>query len=561
MPTLLLDLVVFVVLVFGGALCIAPLWKKLTPLEAFTAGIGGSLFLIFLAGLGVHVARLPRSLWWFIPLLLMVSLLLGRRGVKPFLQNIELRNLAVAWSIFAVWTLGLLAFVLVYSGGSWCSDWLEHYERARFFLHGGEATQHFYKNLYSLSARPPLANVVTAVMMHLSGDAFADFQVINALLGTLIIFPAWLLCRNWAKPGTATPLLLCAILMLNPMVMQNLTFAWTKLITAFWILGGAHFLLAGLNDPRGRHYRALGFAALAAAMLSHYSAGPWIIVAVGVYFVAAHPRPSQRAFWIETAGHAGLALLIFAPWLVWIVGQLGIHDTLTQNTSFQGAARQSVIEQIKTAWLNFHDTLIPHAFRDVNTGVLEQPSKLGWLRDYFFNFYQLILFPALGMGSLLALGPILGTCAPALRKNPARSLGWLVVLVITVFLCTAVHTDRDDWGLTHICLQPLVIIGLAWLASRLPSSSTPVRVLWLFGACTDLLLGIVLHYSAQALWLAPLEDLNAYARLFNGPDLQSYGLVTFGTYNAPALPLIAPCLLLLLATTTLLGLKSKTLSA
>jgi hypothetical protein len=86
-------------------------------------------------------------------------------------------------------------------------------------------------------------------------------------------------------------------------------------------------------------------------------------------------------------------------------------------------------------------------------------------------------------------------------------------------------------------------------------------VLWLFGACTDLLLGIVLHYSAQALWLAPLEDLNAYARLFNGPDLQSYGLVTFGAHCASALPLIAPCLLLLLATTVLLGLKSKTLSA
>ncbi|MEY4489415.1 MAG: hypothetical protein RIQ79_1923, partial [Verrucomicrobiota bacterium] len=287
MTTLIWDLAVFILLVFGAALLIAPLWKKLSPAEAFTAGIGSSLFLIFLTGFTVHVTGVPRALWWALPVLLVTSLLAGRHRLKPFLQDKELRKLGGAWMIFAVWTIGLLGFVLIYSGGSWCSDWLEHYERALFFLHGGEAGRHFYKNLYSLSARPPLANVVTAVLMHLSGREFADFQVFNSLLGTLIIFPAWLLCRRWARPDTAAPLMLCAVLMLNPMVMQNLTFAWTKLITAFWVLSGVYFLLAGLRDPDGRHYRALGFSALSAAMLSHYSAGPWIVVAVGVYFVTA----------------------------------------------------------------------------------------------------------------------------------------------------------------------------------------------------------------------------------------------------------------------------------
>ncbi|MEY4489670.1 MAG: hypothetical protein RIQ79_2178, partial [Verrucomicrobiota bacterium] len=311
----------------------------------------------------------------------------------------------------------------------------------------------------------------------------------------------------------------------------------------------------------GRHYRALGFSALSAAMLSHYSAGPWIVVAVGVYFVTAPYHPAQRAFWSETLLHAGLALLVFSPWLVWSISQLGLLDTLTQNTSFQGAAHRPWSQQLMTAWLNFYDTLVPHAFRSVNTDVLDQPSKLGWLRDYFFNFYQLILFPALGIGGLLALAPLAFASRDAVRKIPGQSLAWLLVLVLIVFLGTAVHTARDDWGLTHICLQPLVIIGLAWLSARLPSSPRVIRMLWLLGAGLDLVLGIALHYSAQALWLAPLEHLNLYARLFNGPDLQSNGLVTFGAHLAPALPFIAPCLLLLLTTTLFLGLNSKTRSA
>jgi hypothetical protein len=561
MTTLLWDLAAFIFLVFGTALLIAPLWKKLSPVEALTAGIGCSLFLIFLAGFTVHITRLPRALWWLLPVLLIASLLLRRQGLKPFLEDSELRKLGYAWMVFSVWTIGLLGFVLVYSGGSWCSDWLEHYERALFFLQGGEASQHFYKNLYSLSARPPLANVVTAVLMHLSGGTFADFQVLNALLGTLIIFPAWLLCRRWARPGTTAPLMLCAMLMLNPLVMQNLTFAWTKLITAFWILSGVYFLLAGLRDPDARHFRAAGFSALSAAMLTHYSAGPWIIVAVGVYFLTAPYRPNQRAFWNETLLHAGLAMLVFSPWLAWCVGQLGLMETLTQNTSFQGAVHRPWSQQLITAWLNFYDTLVPHAFRSVNTAVLDQPSKLGWLRDYFFNFYQLILLPALGVGGLLILAPLALTFSEAVRKHLRESLGWLAAIILIVFLGTAVHTARDDWGLTHICLQPLVIIGLAWLGSRLPGSSSAIRVLWLLGVCMDFVLGIVLHYSAQALWIAPLEHLNLYARLFNGPDLQSNGLVTFGAHLAPALPIIGPCLLLLLTTTVFLGLKPTPQSA
>jgi hypothetical protein len=548
MTSLIWDLAVFIFLVFGAALLIAPLWKRFAAVEAFTAGIGCSLLLIFLTGFFVHITRLPRTLWWLLPVILAASILLRRNTLTPFVQNKELRKLGGVWMIFSAWTVGLLGLVVVYSGSCWCADWLEHYERALFFLHGGEPSQHFYKNLYSLSARPPLANVVTAVFMKLSGDTFADFQITTALLGTLILFPAWLLTKRWApRPQGVSPYMTGAVLMLNPMVMQNLTFAWTKLATAFWILSGVYFLLKGLGRGDGRFSRTSGFACFAAAMLTHYSAGPWIIVMVAIYMHNERRHIHTRQFWKETCGHAGLALLILSPWFIWISTQLGVHVAFTQNTTFQGAVTHTFGSQLTTAWLNFRDTIVPMALRSVNAGILEQTSRLGWLRDFFFNFYQLSVTTALGMASLIAMGPLLLSVKSSIRASLRRAAMWLLAIIAVTFIGTAVVTDRDDWGLAHICLQPLVILGLAWIAARLPASPLTIRLLWAFGAIWDLTFGIALHFATQALKVAPLADLNPYARHFNGPDLQLYGLITFGARVESTFPAISVCLLALLA--------------
>lgn len=324
MPTLVSDLAMFLLLIGGGGLWVASWLHVKRPTEAFCVGLGFAMLGLFFAGFLVHVASLPRLIWFALPGLAAIGLWTRRRQLGSIFKDPELRAVAGAWAIFAAWSIGLLGLVVVYSGGSWCSDWLEHYDRAVVFLHGSASDQLFYKGYYTLSARPPLINVVTAVLMRLGGRDFADCQVLMTLLGTLIIFPAWLLTARWIPKCPAnTPYLLGLLLMINPMVMQNLTFNWTKSHTAFWVLGGVYFLLRGLLDADDRRSRMLAFAALAAGMLTHYSAGPWVVICVGAYVLLSRSRWFTAGFWRETANHGVIAALIFTPWLGWLSLQKG----------------------------------------------------------------------------------------------------------------------------------------------------------------------------------------------------------------------------------------------
>src|SRR5690606_31501051 len=131
-------------------------------------------------------------------------------------------------------SIGLLALVVIYSGGSWSGDWLEHWQRTYlFFEHGAPDTR--FIGFYSLPARPPLANVVVALWLEGTRASFAHFQLFLVLFGTLIMLPAWRLVRLWSPNPRAGHWLLL-VLLVSPVVAQNLTFAWTKLPTAFFVL-------------------------------------------------------------------------------------------------------------------------------------------------------------------------------------------------------------------------------------------------------------------------------------------------------------------------------------
>lgn len=558
MSTLVPDILLFLLLAGGGGLWFASLWRGVRPAEALCIGLGCVYLAVFLAGFAVHVTSAPRELWFALPALAVLGLWTRRRRIAPLLRDEELRRVSGAWAVFAIWSLGLLGLVVVYSGGFWSGDWLEHYQRAVFFLQGGSSDQLFLKGIYTLSARPPLANVVTAVFMRLGGGGFADCQVFMTLLGTSLLFPAWLLASRWSPPGRpSTPFLIGALLMLNPMVMQNLTFNWTKSLTAFWILSGVYFLLRGRLDRDWLSARLLAFAALAAGMLTHYSTGPWILVCVGVFLLLSRAHWLTTAFWRETATHAAVAILILAPWLVWITAQRGFSGAFTENTTAQSAAGRSLAETAGTALLNIRDTLIPVGLRATNTDVLNQASTLGRLRDDLFNAYQLSLPLALGFGGLLAAGLLLCSPVSPIRRAPRRALGWFAAAATLTALGVAVVTQRDDWGLAHISLQPLVIIALAWLASRLPESPLSVRIAWAAGAGADFFLGIFLHYGMQSLWLEPLHRQSPVAFILNYLDQKNHKIVTFGEHlQSSQLPLLL-LLAALLAISLLLAFRTR----
>lgn len=93
------------------------------------------------------------------------------------------------------------------------------------------------------------------------------------------------------------------------------------------------------------------------------------------------------------------------------------------------------------------------------------------------------------------------------NASPGVRARWIAAIAATALLGIGAHGARDTWGLTHICLQPLVLAGLALLAARWDSLGRGWRRAIVAGAVVDFALGIALHFGVQSFlldqWLAP----------------------------------------------------------
>jgi hypothetical protein len=534
----------FAWIVLGGGLAFGAGIRR-PAVEAFTLGVCLVLSAVFLAGFGAYVTHLPTAVWWSLPVAVLVGLARRRRAAAALLRDPGLRSALIAWSVLALWSFGLLACVGSYSGGHWAGDWIEHYERADFFRVAGPPDQRFLAGSYTLAARPPFTNVVTGVVLRLGGGGFAEFQILNALLGGLVIFPLTLLAGRWAGPGRALVPWLLPLLLVNPMVAQNLAFAWTKLPTAFWILCACFFLLRGLLDADAPRERLIGFALLAVAMLNHYSAGPWILVWVLVYALRRRDFWATPPFWKETGRHAVIAVCILGVWAGWATAQFGWQGAFQENTSAQGAALRGAADWWRDTRASTIATLVPHPFRAVESAGPPQSSAAGRLRDYAFHFHQTSLPGMCGLAACAALPLLLAAPGSALRRAPRRVAGWGAAGLLLVAIVAAVHPWGDPLGLAQIGLSPLALLVVAWLAARLPWAPAGTR--WLFGtlALMDLVLGIALPFVLQTGRWIPLSELSPVTRM-NARALVDWNLHPVRDWLPPQDGVLAALLLALL---------------
>src|SRR5262249_5360839 len=149
---------------------------------------------------------------------------------------------------------------------------------------------------------------------------------------------------------------------------------------------------------------------------------------------------------------------------------------------------------------NVVDTVVPFPVR----GAIEDhpyfdpaypPHAWTYVRDWFFLVYQ-VSFPAmLGLGAgLLALWASIATWrTPNPPESSARALRrfWMLSSLLLLVGGIAVHGARDFYGVGHICLQPLALLGLTAAALALPRAPTPIRVLAAAGMAIDAAAGIL----------------------------------------------------------------------
>jgi hypothetical protein len=253
---------------------------------------------------------------------------------------------------------------------------------------------------------------------------------------------------------------------------------------------------------------------LAAAMLVHYSAGPYLVFLALHYAVVLFRRRPHR--WRELATVAISSGVLLATWIGWSIAVYGAGQTFASNTTVTGTREAQGGNLVKVT-ANLFDTVVPHPFRsDASMEMFSQASALGRFRDYIFLIDQTNVIFALGIaGGALVLFLLyrFWRRRPDPEQRPARMF-WLAFVPFVLVLGVAVHGERDLFGVAHVTLQPLVVIGLTFLAANFPSLSRFARYLVVVGCAVDFAAGMAPH-----IWLQHFENTREET-IFSDPVTQ-----------------------------------------
>jgi hypothetical protein len=202
-----------------------------------------------------------------------------------------------------------------------------------------------------------------------------------------------------------------------------------------------------------------------------------------------------------------------------------------------------------TMALNLRDSLVPPQVRGFEGRLFRQSSPWGRLRDQLFLVYQ--LNPLLALGSVAWLA-VAREALRAAREAPRRDrVFWALALAGFVLLSTAAYGDRDHYGTGHICLQSVVLLGLAFLASRWDRLGRGWRWALAIGWTVDFCLGIALQFAVEDFaldrWLTPARSLAEVSRSYGvvSQENLSEKIIAQLAYFADILP-VSPALVLAL---------------
>ena len=463
------------------------------PLEALTAAVGVSLILIYLATLGLYLSGLPMA-WCFAGSAAALAwLFVFRRDLRALMRAPDVRLAGLLFLLLLGWLLAIVGIVRHFGGGGWGHDWIQHFQRCLYYLHRLPVDT-VLDGPCHVTSRPPLMNVVGAYFLAQSTDEFGEFQVVFAFLNALPFLAAALFVGRWTSDRRALGIL-AALFATCPMFAANIVYTWTKLLSAFYVLLAVYFYLTARAEG-GRAREVAWALAIAAAVLVHYSAGPFALFLAGHYlWVRVVREPPSR--WPARLMPVVPGLVLLATWIVWALVHFGLSTTLTSNTSVGDSQGLSAAGNLAKMALNVVDTVVPHPLRGVPLHTIAQESRAGFVRDWAFFLYQCNL--------ILSVGSVAGVWAAVLlvRRWRAGPRGpehwfWAGFLPFTIVAGVATHGGRDYFGVAHVSLQPLTLMGLALVAAHWWRASRAVRAIAVAGALLDAGLGIALHHHLQS---------------------------------------------------------------
>ncbi len=499
-----------------------------TPLEKLSGSIALSIillyidaFIVFLVGRpgsGIRVSATP-----FV-VSSIVCVVLGIAAFKDLLRiarSFRVKRALAGYGFLLLWTIVILGAIRVYSGAHWSGDWQEHFHRTLFFFQR-LPTNTVFGDVYSLPARPPLMNVVASYFLAQTQDRFEFFQIIYTFLNLLIFLPCCLLLPIVTGQRRARIMPLLVVFALNPVVMENTTYSWSRGLTAFFVLVGvALYLSAWRKDDEFRMVAA--FVSLAAGLLVHYSAGPYVVFIGTHYVLWLFWRRRQK--WKELATITTACVLLLGSWFGW-ASLVYRKDAFLSNTTVTATQEYEGSNVAKVAG-NFFDSIIPPFVRNPAEmdQFRQQRNSMGRFRDYIFLLYQSNVIFNMGMiGGPAVLWLLFRRFRRRSWNERDQRTFWLAFAVSAIVLGSAVVGTREPLGLAHGTFLSLELVGLGLLAGTI-SHRGPLRTVLLLGCIVDFSLGILLHAHVQSFengrgknYFSELEYKGSIRHADPGPD-------------------------------------------
>jgi hypothetical protein len=288
---------------------------------------------------------------------------------------------------------------------------------------------------------------------------------------------------------------LVALFALNPVVMQNSTYTWTKAFTAFYVILGLWFYLAAWRK-KDMLRMTVAFAALSVGLLVHYSAAPYGLFLTIHYLFRLFPKRPRR--WLEITSIVLVCGVVLATWFGWSIADFGTRTTFASNSSVVSSQRYPGDNVGKMA-SNLVDSILPVVLRDASLlDNFKFQGLLGNVRDDAFIFYQTNLIFSMGViGGPLILWLLYGVLRKGSRPASQRSF-WLALIPFCIVAGIASVGERDPLGTAHLTLLPMEVLGLSLLAATFPLRRA-LLALVVAGCLIDFSFGIFLHARIEGL--------------------------------------------------------------
>lgn len=434
--------------------------------EKFVLSFALSFILYYIFGFLWYVSGSPIKIVPIgIILLLGISLVVI---VKKKMIDRMIFRLFLLFGMFFLILIGIQSLIPYYGGGMWYFDWWEHFSRSIFFLERLPLSMGF--GPFMITSRPPFFNVLSAVYMSIVGNSFSSYQIIATILNGFMILPVFLFVKQYFPQKSAYSILflLSFFMLLNPSIMTQIMYTWTKGFSAAFFVLGLFFYLSWKKSGENLRF-ILTVLFLSSAILIHYSSIIYILL-MGIDFIVIFIKERKIHFQPLLLSLSVIVLLL-GSWFVWSVTHFGLEKSFLKDAHISWQRQLTFAQFTNKNLNNLYYSFIPVISDRFRGYTSYQPSPFSFQSDILFIFHATTFVGSLTIaGTFILLIYLFAESLTLIRtrKFIRNVFSFLPLFVFFALLFAPIAEPvTSPTGVAHTVYVPLILIVLSVVFTQL----------------------------------------------------------------------------------------------